>query len=416
MRVVGVAWITIAAVIGLIATNVSLPLDFLVRPLVVAIAPAALIGIATFGLGRFRILAAVVLGILVVIPALWPWAVGIVLIESAMSLLGPRLRISTMPIGRFALASALILLAVSVIRLAPGLLDYVNAPAGDAPAESPPVYLVLMDGYPRLDSLADLGIDNAPFIAALRERGFDYYADATSLHRWTHRSLQALMAGSPDGIPDTDGSTHERERIRSSLELPAGFVTIDAPVAHATLRGGRHVSAGGVNDFEAHLIGSSVLGSLGRDWAADFIGHSLRLHFEDSLELLGAIEGPRVFAHLLAPHSPFLYAGGISACWPGCRIFAFSAEELELSLDEWTDQMRQHLPEVNERVLATVDSVLARHPDAVIVLFSDHGARYGSGEETYRSFLAALTPGHPNLYETEAHPHAVLRRVNEAYP
>ncbi|MGZ6299333.1 MAG: hypothetical protein ACXWMN_02420, partial [Candidatus Limnocylindria bacterium] len=46
-------------------------------------------------------------------------------------------------------------------------------------ATGPNIYIVLLDGYPRRDTLMnDMGIDNGPFEAALAARGFDVYDDA----------------------------------------------------------------------------------------------------------------------------------------------------------------------------------------------------------------------------------------------
>jgi hypothetical protein len=183
------------------------------------------------------------------------------------------------------------------------------------------------------------------------------------------------------------------------------------------MRGGFQVSAGGMNDFEIRLLGTSVVGMLARPWVADVVAASLRSHFEGSLRLLVESTATRTFAHVLAPHPPFLYAGGLSACWPGCDIFDVAARKLEISVDEWAERMDTQLRAVNERVLAAVDEILIEHPDAVIVLFSDHGGRYDLDlDEVHRSFLAARTPGHPGLFADEPHPHAVLRLIDATYP
>jgi hypothetical protein len=417
LRAAGAAWIAIAAVICLIATNVAMPLDFLARPLAVVVVPAVVIGLVCTPLGRLSILAAVVLGITVAIPALWLWAIGLLVLDFIVREVQRRLHRPLMAVGGVATLTVVILLAVSVLRLLSGLPDYLGGQPDRGLSGDPPVYLVLLDGYPRSDSLAELGIDNRSFVEELEQLGFDHYPSATSEHRLTHRTLQAFVAGSSDGIPDSDGTTEERERVRSALEMPAGFVTIDAPVAHVAFRGGAHLSAGGINDFEAHLLGTSILGaSPARAWAAEAIGKSLRRHFEGSLGLLVAVKAPGVFAHLLAPHTPFLYAGGVSSCWPECRIFAFSADELEMAVDEWAERMSRHLPAVDDRILEAMDRLLREHPDAVVVLFSDHGARYGNPEEDHKSFLMARTPGNPNLFEQDPQPDAILRMIEEAYP
>ena len=405
--------VTFAALILLAASNFAIPLDFLVRPVAISLGLAVLVGLVTFPLGRYAALASVVLSVLLAIPGLWLWAAALVGIESAIAYAARR-RLRPYGVGGFAMAAMTALAIVGAIRLAPLVSDY-TASSESAAWSGPPVYLLLLDGYPRADTLAGLGIDNSEFVSALEERGFDHYAEATSAHQWTHRTLQALVAGSPDGIPDTPGGTEEKRRVRSELNLPA-YEVIDPPAAHVVMRGGSNRSAGGVNDFEAELLGSSALGLFATELAADLIGESLRGHFEGSLELIGSSEASRVFAHLLAPHPPFLYAGGVSACWPACDIFEFSAESLGMSVEEWVARMRAHLHNVNERLLVTIDRVLAAHPAAVIVLFSDHGARYGhDAAERRRPFMAARTPGHPELFASAPNPHVIHRVVTEAY-
>ena len=392
-----------------------MPLDFLVRPLLVMTLPAAIIGTACLVFGRFSTLATVVASALILIPGLWPLAAGVAALDVGFSLVQRR-RHGTMPVGRFALLTVIILFVVSAIRLGPMLGDYFPPASTSTSADGPPVYLMLMDGYPRDDSLAELGIDNSTFIGQLEARGFDHYPEATSAHEWTIRTLQAMVAGSPDGIPDESGTTSEKQRIRSDLQLPGAYLTVDPPVSHVTMRGGMHVSAGGPNDFEIGLVGASMIGAVAPEWAATIVGSGLRTHFERSLELVATSRSRRVFAHVMAPHPPFIYADGLADCWPQCALFEANADALGMSTREWGEQMAGHLPAVNERILTTVDELLAADPDTVIVLFSDHGGRYGAeDDESHRSFLVARTPGHPDLFADDPHPDAVLRLVNEAY-
>jgi hypothetical protein len=309
-----------------------------------------------------------------------------------------------------------IALALSSVDLLPRAGDY-WPPASPAAAQgTPPVYLVLLDGYPRFDTLAALEIDNRPFVNALARRGFDHYPDATSVHEWTHRTVASLIQGSPVGIPNSNGTMEDRESARRSLEFPDGYVIVDAPVAHMAFRGGEHVSAGGINDFEAHLIGLSVLGlPPARDWSVGMINESLRQHFEGSLDLLVQQRPGNVFAHLMAPHPPLFYAGGVPDCWPECRLLEPTIASIDMSVEAWSAELQVHLRETNARILEAIDAVLRRNPDAVIVLFSDHGTRYGDPGEQFNTFLAARTPGRPDLFRDEPHPHAILRLIEATY-
>jgi hypothetical protein len=64
-----------------------------------------------------------------------------------------------------------------------------------------------------------------------------------------------------------------------------------------------------------------------------------------------------------------------------------------------------------------VDRITAADPEAVIILFSDHGARFDSGvtDEYYRTFFAARTPGHEGLFPDDVSPVNVLPLLENAY-
>src|SRR5919106_2640536 len=282
----GVAWITLIALILLTANEAALPLDFVVRPALVAIVPAAVIALVAVPLGPARFPVAVALSAVVLLPALWPLPAALLLIELGIWAYQRWVGRSRFAVGRFAVVSVTVIAIVSALRLAPQLTDYVSAEVSGEAADGRHVYLLLLDGYPRIDSLRQLGIDNSAFIADLESRGFQHYPGATSVHQWTHRTLQAMVVGDPSGIPDEPGSSDEEQAIRSALQLPPGWLAIDPPASHAVMRGGINASAGGMNDFEIRLIGASLLGKLVRDPAASVVADSLRSHFERSLQLL----------------------------------------------------------------------------------------------------------------------------------
>ena len=65
-----------------------------------------------------------------------------------------------------------------------------------------------------------------------------------------------------------------------------------------------------------------------------------------------------------------------------------------------------------------IDEIVERDPDAVVVLFSDHGSRYSlalQDTEWYHSFLAARTPGHALLFADDPKPTAILRMLIPIY-
>ncbi|MBA3430557.1 MAG: hypothetical protein H0U16_03630, partial [Actinobacteria bacterium] len=115
-----------------------------------------------------------------------------------------------------------------------------------------------------------------------------------------------------------------------------------------------------------------------------------------------------LFAHLLSPHVPFVFDrnGHIPepSCRPDCNRYRLRADEAGISTDEFQASYADQVHYLNGRILGVVDSILEASPDAVIVLFSDHGVRYTAEitDEWYSTFFAARTPGHDGLYGPEA--------------
>src|SRR5690606_17157683 len=88
-------------------------------------------------------------------------------------------------------------------------------------------------------------------------------------------------------------------------------------------------------------------------WVMD----SLRTRVDSAFDALATTSANRVFAHIGSPHQPYLWGPeGPAApplCWP-CNVFWDSAPA------NWEPHLAATLKELNERVLETVDAILAR--------------------------------------------------------
>ena len=61
-------------------------------------------------------------------------------------------------------------------------------------AAGPDLYLILLDGYPRADTLqSDFAFDNAPFLAAMTSLGFDVASKAHSNYTVTNLTLASML-------------------------------------------------------------------------------------------------------------------------------------------------------------------------------------------------------------------------------
>jgi hypothetical protein len=376
------------------------PIEYTYRPLVVVIVIGLVVGLAATPLGRWAPLGAVAVASLIAQPDTWPiFALG----GAALWIIG-RLRHRPIDTATPVLAAALAFLVIGIVQVAPNL----SWPGAAPERTERPVYLVMLDGYPRIDSLAEHGIDNAPFIQQLGARGFDHYPDAHSVHRWTDRTLTALLAGSPDGIPDIDSRDHERVAVHKALRVPDGWVAIAPPVGHVVMTGPT-LPVASVNDFEAFLIGKSLPAMVAPDPLREWIRADVARRVSESLAALPRTPGP-VFAHLMAPHPPF--PDGLE-CWPSCQVFQNDAARQGITTDEWWRRMGAYLASLNDELLDAVDAILAEHPDATIVLFSDHGGRADEVDmdEWYRTLLVARTPDQPMLFASAPRPDVILRML-----
>ena len=397
--------ILVAVVVNHFADGV-VPAHFMVRPLITVPAIAVVIGLASSIAGRRGVPTAGAAALLVAFASV-STVLSLLGVAIVLTLLGRRGLV--VDVRRSVIWVAAVFAGLSLMRAVP-LLD-LSAPPAVPQTRGTPIYLILLDGYPRNDTLSQLGIDNQPFVDELSERGFDYYPDARSDHENTGLALTSMLTGSPVTRAEWDA---DMRAIRSGWSLPPGFVAIAPPVGAVTMPNAATIASDGMNDFEAGLLGNSVFHLL--PWSGDFITESLRDRLDTALEAIATTEHRRIFAHLGAPHPPFLFEvdgtpRGISPCWPrACHIFTNVLERLRIGREEWAAGMEGNLNHLNPRLLAVVDRVLERHPDAMIVLFSDHGGRISLAdrEEWHRSFLAARTPARPRMLADDPGPDAVF--------
>lgn len=428
--------------------NSAFPTFYLFRPLLLVIPLAILIGLLAVWLARSH--APLAVAITVGVISFWAtftrhwWeaallALGWLVLVFVVRRLGRPLPWVPQAASTATTAFVLVFFLAGVYRA------YSSAEGPVAPVEvtraatGPNIYLVLLDGYPRRDTLMDaMGIDNAPFEESLADRGFDVYDDAHTDRRYTDLTLMSLLTGTTEGVPDDTAPASEVQwLIRKALSeatLPrqaqaAGYEwdVIDSPAGHVTFSAGHHIQHGGVNTFEDNMLAESIFGPVVKAALPYLLTDSLRAHFEASVDSLVSLADPDahrlVLAHLFQPHLPFLWDadGGrvpVPSFWPRVNIFAAQIETMGMTLEDYSAAMEGDLATLNPKLLAMVDAIVAKDPGAVIVLFSDHGSRYSLDlrqTEWYDSFLAARTPDHPDLFASEPVPTAILRTLLPIY-
>jgi hypothetical protein len=315
----------------------------------------------------------------------------------------------------------------------------VEAPAAETGL--PNMYVLLLDGYPRQDTvLGEYHLDLQPFIQELEELGFAVYPDAEADFYRTELTLASMLADreSPN-IADLDYGEffyelrNTRRDVRRELladgpildELAAaGYSTvyIPPPVGHVVLGGwNRTVDTGQLSEFEVVLIQKSalapMLGSVVMDQQADRVRESLSQWVEEA----SGDEQKVVFAHLDSPHPPFVFGadGTVNRrppdCWylRECNLFNVHRGKLEIPAEEYDRRLREQIIHLNRLVIDAVASVVALDPSAVVVVLSDHGARAEDEptEEWHRTLLAARIPHNPSLLAESPGPDRLFERM-----
>ena len=342
------------------------------------------------------------------------------------------------PIGNALLFLPGALLVIVLVRIvATGAVtaaDFATVPALPEPptADLENVYVLLLDGYPREDSLADFGFDNGPFLEELRDLGFEVHDDARSRYPRTELAITSMLSPrAPPGlaelvIPPRRDFVAARRLVRREL-LPrvpgpadlttAGYrlVYSGPPLRHVTPLGWHeNRTATLIESFEVAVLQRSALAPLAAGWVADQHREWMARTLEAWTRSVPTGQPQFVFAHLLAPHAPYVVAdggrgAGLPECWlSGCSIYA--AREWHLSPEELAPLLTANVAALNDRLLPVLESLIREDPAATVILFSDHGAAIESidAPERNTTLFAARTPDRPSLFDGRAGPDALV--------
>ena len=270
-------------------------------------------------------------------------------------------------------------------------------PVSRPQATSPDIFYIILDGYARGDVLRDLfDLDNRPFLDALGRRGFHVSEAATANYAQTPLSLASSLNGRHLDDLSSDVSRSSRPLIpmirRGSVAatlsglgyrieaFSSGFSPTEMPGADRYIARRRRLS-----DFHAFVLGTTPLAFL----LGPFIGGDpYRKHREMARDFHARSParggsrdpGPKfVFAHILAPHPPFVFdERGDDVSPRETPYFLCDGNDFTAHYGDDGRYIRGYRDQVrflNHRVLAAVDGILANSErPPVILLQSDHGA------------------------------------------
>ena len=317
--------------------------------------------------------------------------------------------------GTWTLAANLAGLAAVVVPCATLALSLNDArPLAEAPEASaarvagerprPDIYYVVLDGYGRSDRLREyFGFDNAPFVAALRERGFVVDDRAIANYAHTYLSLasslnfeyvQALGADGAAG-PDQLGRWIREARVPHLLRQ-IGYRVVSFPSSFAATTWTDSEVHLGTGWTSSEFVDALLLRTPLPDFVDFATGTSLydwhRARVDNILEQLGTL-GARfattdapifAFAHVLAPHPPFVFAADGHAPDPPRPIVYWDGDDYYAeggTRDEYLQGYPAQVAYLNARLLPAIDAILEsadpERPPPVIVLHGDHGSGMG---------------------------------------
>jgi hypothetical protein len=288
----------------------------------------------------------------------------------------------------------------------------------------PDLYFIVLDGYARADVLADeVGLDNSPFLTALRERQF-YVADCSmSNYAQTEQSLvttfnmvylDEILAqiNSPDLSEAYYWPYIKNNRVRQYFES-LGYQTVAFYTGYswshwtdaAYFLGDPRVSHTDVTSllpFESDFLSFTLLRYLpdvvelfsgkAASKAVKLVGpeadRAIVLYALDELPTVIKLRGPKlVYVHLMLPHPPY--------------VFGPHGEEQDLSTNNHDFNLlrqgyRDQVLYANERMLPIIDAILEETEGNVfIVLEGDHGLfEYTDPADRMKNLSAYYFPDH----------------------
>lgn len=262
------------------------------------------------------------------------------------------------------------------------------------PVARPDIYYIIFDRYARSDILAGLyGFDNAGFLEELRSRGFTVADDTYGAYQRTAHSVsstlnlgyidtQGVGQGSSDWIPlyETLGSPRLFPFLKGldyRIETYGSWWEPTRASPLADVNDAYFAVPESLRPFTENSLLATLLEKTGVAFLDPRQRHCQRLHHQfDAVSEAGTPDEPVfVFAHFLVPHPPFvLDASG--------RCISVEEAAGHSRVENYIGQLRF----TNTEALTMVDAILARDPEAIIILQSDEGpwpARYAGEEIAY---------------------------------
>lgn len=302
--------------------------------------------------------------------------------------------------------TAILLVALALRGTADGSIASSSDPAATSNSirlHRPDIYYIVLDGYGGSETLREIyGLDNRSFLRALEERGFYVASDSYANYLRTAQSVASTLNMtyltraenrysdlSQELAPLVSGIRNNR--VMALLEKHGYRVFSFASGYGATsLRNSpRFVSSGtGLSEFENTLLNltpvPAILSLAGTPDQYELHRRRIRYTLRE-LPRLSRRSGPKsVFAHIVAPHPPFVFDADGEPVANHLPFKFFDANHFvgRQSRREYLEQYAAQASFISDAILECIDGILAASPSKpVIILQGDHGPGVGFDQE-----------------------------------
>lgn len=268
--------------------------------------------------------------------------------------------------------------------------------------EPPNIYYIIVDAYARSDILEEMyNYDNSDFIDFLEEKDFYVASKSTANYADTVLSLASSlnMTYLDKQSEELETSTIrlpllakmiKRSEVRSILTQQGyKFVAFDSGVALTNINDAstHYLSRGlSLTEFMSVLLNmtpvpfiadqlsnSSILGDF-----SFYDSHRSRILFTlDHLADTTKLEDPIfVYAHILAPHTPFVFDEDGNPKNPDLQYTGAGGNEFPGTKKEYIEGYRKQLAFINRKLEIAVSKLIAESRSPLIIIIQgDHGPR-----------------------------------------
>ncbi len=303
------------------------------------------------------------------------------------------------------------------------------APTTGDPSQYPDVYLIVLDGYSRADTLEVLGYDNSEFLGSLEDLGFYIAECGRSNYRHTLLSMSSMF--SMDllwrAIPNSGPADHDptpvyealvHNQVRSDFEQRGytivGFQTgyqwdqwTDADIYlkpdDAEINRERQVSS--ITPFEYIFLKNTAAYPFIENSSLAvqrYYGRYQHVNFtlNELPKIAASIPGPKfVYAHIMSPHTPYIFLpdGSLNTDSRFYNTETGTPSNPELQAEGYINNIKY----LNSKMLTVLDEIIKNSKvPPIIILQGDHG--YVLEERRFNNLMAFHFPngGNAVLYPT----------------